>query len=272
LKEGQLSDADSSELRLLVAEAVAREAGVHARRRFLDSSFKVGLKGPHDFLTEVDGETEEMIAGRLLQIFPRDGFLGEETRGRAARDGGALWVVDPIDGTSNFVRGVAHFCTSIACVFGGKVEVGVIYDPMRDELFSARRGGGAHLNGAAISPSNATVLLNTSVEVGWSARHGAETYLDLVRRVALAGAAPARSGSGALGIVYVAVGRRDGYVEQHMKPWDCLAALVIVREAGGYVSDFLAGDGLAKGNPILASAPGVKEALISAVALEGIVL
>lgn len=265
-----MSDAELSEMRLLAAEAVAREAGALARRRFLDSSFKVRLKGPQDYLTEVDGETEDLIAGRLLQVFPRDGFLGEETKGRPAGESGALWVVDPIDGTSNFARGVAHFCISIACAVNGKIEVGVIYDPMRDELFSARRGGGAHLNGEAIRPSKATALVNTSVEVGWSARHGVETYLDLVRRVALAGAAPARSGSGALGIVYVAAGRRDGYVEQHMKPWDCLAAMLIVREAGGYVSDFLAGDGLAKGNPILASAPGLREALISAVAIEGI--
>ncbi|MBV8107957.1 MAG: inositol monophosphatase, partial [Hyphomicrobiales bacterium] len=206
----------------------------------------------------------------LLQVFPRDGFLGEETKGRPIGDSGALWVVDPIDGTSNFARGVAHYCVSMACVREGEVEVGVIYDPMRDELFSARRGGGAHLNGQAIRASDATALLNASVEVGWSARHGVEKYLDLVRRVALAGAAPARSGSGALGIVYVAAGRRDGYVEQHMKPWDCLAAMLIVREAGGYVSDFLAGDGLARGNPILASAPGLKEALVSAVAIEGI--
>ena len=265
-----MSEADSSEMRLLAAAAVAREAGALARRRFLDSSFEVRLKGPHDYLTEVDGETEELIAGRLLQVFPCDGFLGEETTGRPAGDSGALWVVDPIDGTSNFARGVAHFCVSIACLRGGEVEVGVIYDPIRDELFCARLGGGARLNGEAIRPSNATTLLNTSVEVGWSARHGVERYLDLVRRVALAGAAPLRSGSGALGIVYVAAGRRDGYVEQHMKPWDCLAAMLIVREAGGYVSDFLAGDGLAKGNPILAAAPGLREALMSAVAIEGI--
>ena len=267
-----MAGADWSELRLFAAQAVAREAGAFARTRFLGSSFTIGYKGPHDYVTEVDREAEELIAGFLHQGFPGDGFMGEETKGRAAGRGGAIWVVDPIDGTANFARGVPRFCVSVACVLEGRVEVGVVYDPMRDELFSARSGRGASLNGAAIRVSNATALADSSVEVGWSARKGAAKYLDLVRAVALAGANPYRSGSGAIGIAYVAAGRRDGYVEQHMQPWDCLAAIIIVREAGGYVSDFLAGDGLIKGNPIIACAPGLKAALTGAVPLDGIVL
>jgi len=267
-----MKDADPMQMRLLAAEAVAREAGTLARRRFLDASFKVQFKGPQDYLTEVDGETEELISSRLNEAFPQDGFIGEETTGRPPGGGGATWVVDPIDGTSNFARGVSHFCVSIACVAGGKVEVGVIYDPMRDELFSARRGGGARLNGAAIKPSGATALANSTVEIGWNMRSGVERYLDLVRRIALWGAAPFRIGSGALGVAYVAAGRRDGYVEYHINAWDCLAAILLVHEAGGYVSDFLSGEGLTKGNPLIACAPGVKEALISAAAIEGITL
>ncbi len=260
------------EMRLLAAQAMAREAGAVARRRFVDRSFKVGFKGPQDYLTEVDGETEELIASRLLRAFPSDGFIGEETKPRSADKGGAVWVVDPIDGTANFARGVAHFCVSIACVAGGKVEVGVIYDPMRDELFAARRGGGARLNGASISSSRAESLANASVEVGWNMRAGADQYLDLLRRVAVSGASPFRTGSGALGIAYVAAGRLDGFVEHHINAWDCLAGILLVSEAGGYVSDFLSGDGLARGNPLIACAPGVKDALISAAAIEGIVL
>ena len=264
--------ADPIEMRLLAAQAIAREAGAIARRRFLNSSFKVAFKGPQDYLTEVDGETEALIAGRLHSAFPDDGFIGEETKGRPAGEGGAVWVVDPIDGTANFAREIAHFCVSIACVVGRQIEVGVIYEPIRDELFAARRGSGARLNGAAIRPSEAAALANASVEVGWNTRAGARKYLDLVERVALAGAAPIRTGSGALGIAYVAAGRRDGYVEHHMNAWDCLAAILIVREAGGYASDFLAGDGLTKGNPIIACAPGLKDALVSAVAIKEIVL
>src|SRR3984957_16168590 len=129
------------DMRLLAAQAVAREAGAIARLRFLDQSFTVG-------------------------------FIGEESKGRPAGEGGAAWVVDPIDGTANFARAVPQFCVSIACVAAGKVEVGVIYDPMRDELFAARRGGGARLNGALIRASDATSLASSSVEIGWDGAAG----------------------------------------------------------------------------------------------------
>jgi myo-inositol-1(or 4)-monophosphatase len=267
-----MPDADPKRMRLLAAQAVAREAGALARRRFLDSSFKVGFKGPQDYLTEVDGETEDLISARLHEAFPNDGFIGEETAGRSGPEGAPVWVVDPIDGTANFARGVPHFCVSIGCVAAGKVEVGVVYDPMRDELFSASRGGGTRLNGAEIRPSDAAALTNSSVEVGWNMRAGVTKYLELLRRVTLFGAAPFRSGSGALGLAYVAAGRRDGFVEHHIHAWDCQAGILLVSEAGGYVSDFLAGEGLTKGNPLIACAPELKDALISAVAIEGIAL
>ncbi len=241
-----MKSANPMQLRLLAAQAVAREAGARVRRRFRESSFTVGFKGPQDYLTEVDGETEDLIAARLIEAFPLDGFIGEETSGRPTPQGGAVWVVDPIDGTANFARGVGHFCVSIACVLEGRIEVGVIYDPMQDELFSARRGGGAFVNGAPIKPSEATSLANATIEVGWNMRAGASKYLDLVRRVALWGAAPFRTGSGALGIADVAAGRRDGFIEHHIIAWDCLAAILLVQEAGGYVSQFLAGEGLAR--------------------------
>jgi len=258
------------DMRLLAAQAVAREAGAMARRRFLDRSFTVGFKGRQDFLTEVDGETEALIAQRLLEIFPSDGFIGEESKARPAGEGGAAWVVDPIDGTANFARGVPHFCVSIASVAAGKVEVGVIYDPVRDELFAARRDGGARLNGALIRASGASSLANSAVEVGWNLRAGPEQYVALLRRIASTGASPSRTGSGALAIAYVAAGRLEGFVEHHIHAWDCLAGIMLVTEAGGYVSDFLSGDGLAKGNALIACAPGVRDALIAAAAFEGV--
>jgi myo-inositol-1(or 4)-monophosphatase len=259
-------------MRLLAAQAVAREAGAMARLRFLDQSFTVGFKGPQDFLTEVDGETEAFIAERLLQVFPTDGFIGEESKARPAAEGGAAWVVDPIDGTANFARAVPHFCVSIACVAAGKVEVGVIYDPMRDELFSARRGGGARLNGALIHASATSELASSAIEVGWNTRAGPQQFVDLLLRVASTGASPSRTGSGALALAYVAAGRRDGFVEHHINAWDCLAGILLVTEAGGYVNDFLRGDGLTKGNPLVACAPGLKDALIGAAAFEGVTI
>ncbi|HLY00457.1 MAG TPA: inositol monophosphatase family protein, partial [Roseiarcus sp.] len=257
-------------LRLLAAEAVAREAGAIARRRFLDRSFTVGFKGPQDFLTEVDGETEAFIAERLLKVFPGDGFIGEESKARPAGAGGAAWVVDPIDGTANFARGVPHFCVSIACVASGRVEVGVIYDPMRDELFAARLGAGARLNGASTQASGQTSLAGSAVEVGWNMRAGAGQYVDLLRRIASSGASPYRAGSGALALAYVAAGRLDGYVEHHMHAWDCLAGILLASEAGGYVNDYLRAGGLTHGAPIIACAPGVKGALVETAAFEGV--
>jgi myo-inositol-1(or 4)-monophosphatase len=256
------------DMRLLAAQAVAREAGAMARRRFLDQSFTVGFKGPQDFLTEVDGETEAFIAERLLKIFPSDGFIGEESKARPSGEGGAAWVVDPIDGTANFARSVPHFCVSIACVAANKVEVGVIYDPMLDELFSCQRGGGARLNGAPMRVSAMSELAKSAIEVGWNMRASADDYVDLLRRVARTGAAPFRTGSGALALAYVAAGRLDGYVEHHMHAWDCSAGILLVSEAGGYVNDYLGAGGLARGAPIIAAAPGVKDALIAAAAFD----
>jgi myo-inositol-1(or 4)-monophosphatase len=258
------------DMRLLAAEAVAREAGAMARRRFLDRSFTVGFKARQDYLTEVDGETEAFIAKRLLQVFPSDGFIGEESKARPPVEGGAAWVVDPIDGTANFAHAVPHFCVSIACVAGTKIEVGVIYDPMRDELFSGRRGAGARLNGAPMRASSLSSLANSSVEVGWNLRASADQYVELLRRIVVTGAAPFRAGSGALALAYVGAGRLDGYVERHIHAWDCLAGILLASEAGAYVNDYLSAGGLAKGAPLIACAPGIKDALIAAAAFEGV--
>jgi myo-inositol-1(or 4)-monophosphatase len=266
-------DAAALQNRFLAACAVAREAGALARRRFLDrESFTVGFKGPQDFITEVDGEVERLIQSRLIAVFADDGFIGEEGDGLIGKAGAPVWVVDPIDGTSNFARGTPHYCVSIACVFGRAVEAGVIYDPMLDELFCARRGAGAWLNGMAMKAAATTDLAKATIEVGWNMRAGAGAFLALGGRIVATGAGVIRAGSGALGLAYVAAGRRDGYVENHINAWDCLAGNLLVAEAGGYVSDFLAGEGLRKGNPLIACAAGVKPALVQAAAIEGIVL
>jgi myo-inositol-1(or 4)-monophosphatase len=268
-----MADANEWQTRFNGACAIAREAGLLARRRFLDKgSFTVRLKGRQDFLTEADGETERLIQSRLAQCFPADGFLGEEGGGVAGAQGAPLWVVDPIDGTSNFARGVPLFCVSIACIVDRSIEAGVIYDPMLDELFCARRGAGAWLNGVPMQIAETSDLGVAAIEVGWNTRYGPSRYVELVGRVVASGAAIIRSGSGALGLAYVAAGRRDGYVETHINSWDCLAGNLLVAEAGGYVSDFLAGEGLTKGNPLVACAPGVKDALLEVAAIEGLAI
>jgi myo-inositol-1(or 4)-monophosphatase len=264
---------DSRELglRLHAAAAVAREAGQIALRRFRDrKSFTVGLKGPQDFLTEVDGEVERFVAGRLHGLFPGDGFIGEEGEGRVAHQDAPTWVVDPIDGTANFARGLPHFCVSIALVGGGEPLAGAIYDPAVDELFVGGRGGGAFLNGEPVRVSAAPDMRSASIEVGWNARSGPEKYLGLLGRVVAAGAAPMRCASGALALAYVACGRSDAFIEHHINAWDCLAGIVLVREAGGYVSDFLGHDGLRKGNALLACTPALRDSLSGMAALEGV--
>ncbi len=266
-------DAHAMTTRFLAACALARAAGEIAKRRFLRRDlFTVAFKGPQDYLTEVDGEVERFVAARLHEAFPGDGFIGEEGDGRVGQPGQPIWVVDPIDGTANFARGAPHFCVSIAAVLEREVEIGVIYDPIVDELFACQRGAGATLNGEPMRVSATVDLKAASIEVGWNARFGAEAFLALIGRVVRTGSAPARAGSGALALAYVAAGRRDGYVASHIRAWDCLAGVALVREAGGYVSDFLAGEGLREGNPLVACAPGVKDALIATAAIEGLVI
>ena len=243
--------------RLLIACAVAHEAGALQRRRFLDRDAMIyKFKGPQDYITATDGEVEKLVRERLLSAFPGDTFLGEEDGGQVSDE---TWVVDPIDGTSNFARGIAHFCVSIAFVMEGKASLGVIYQPMSDELFSAATGVGAMLNGAPIYCSSVGTMDKALLEVGRASRQPQAEYLAMLDKVMRTGAGIRGAGSGALAIANVAAGRADACFETHMYSWDCLAGLVLVKEAGGRVNDFLAGDGLLKGNPIFASAPGIAE-------------
>ncbi|PSC03636.1 inositol monophosphatase [Alsobacter soli] len=246
--------------RLDRATEIAREAGTLMRRRFADRDSRAyAMKGHQDFLTAVDGEVETLVAGRLRQSFPEDGIIGEEHGATGRTDG--VWVVDPIDGTANFARGIAHFCISIAYVAAGEPVVGVIYDPVRDELFAAASGLGAALNGEAMRVSQAEDIRAASVECGWSMRRPVQDYIALCGRVMGAGAGLYRCGSGALGMAYVAAGRLDGYIELHINAWDVLAGVVLVREAGGRTNDFMGEGGLQRGAPILACAPGLAPAL-----------
>ena len=247
------------EQRYLAACGVAREAGLLIRRHYRErSAGKISFKGPQDFLTVVDGAVERLIIDRLGRAFPTDRFVGEEGGGSY---GARTWVIDPIDGTSNFARGMPHFCTSIALVEAGKPMIGVIYDPIADELFAARRGGGATVNGRPMRVSSATDIRRCTIEIGWSTRRPVDAYAGTVQRILAAGGGFHRSGSGALGIAYVADGRNDGYFEAHINAWDALAGLVMVREAGGWANDFLAGDALRQGNAVLACTPGLRAML-----------
>lgn len=252
-------------VRRLVAETVAREAGKLALERFRSRRFTVEAKDTQDFVSEVDKETEVLIRSRLAAVFPEDGFIGEESGGAPKR---VSWVVDPIDGTANFVRGVSFWCVSIGLAVDGKASVGVIYDPNLDELYSAALGQGATLNGVSMRVSGTGEPEKAIVSVGFSYRRPINTNVDVIYNLLEKNCVYRMQGAGALAMALVASGRLDGYVESHINAWDVLAGLVLVGEAGGYVNDFLAGDGLTRGNPILACTPELIDFLRQASGLD----
>lgn len=246
--------------RLEAAIAAAREGGEIARAAFQARPAGAALtfKGHQDYITETDGRVEELVRSRLLKAFPADAFFGEESGGTVGDD---VWVVDPIDGTSNFARGIPHFAVSIAFVSRGRIEIGVVYNVMLDELYVAARGRGATRNGRPLKVSGCTDLRQAAVEAGWSPRVPLERYLALFAALMHTGAGVRSSGSGTLGLCYVADGRLDGYCEQHINSWDVLAGLLLIAEAGGWVNDFLANDGLRQGNRVLACTPALRDEL-----------
>ena len=245
---------------------VAREAGELARHLFLDRDrLAVTMKGAQDYLTAADTAVEKFVVDRLASLCPGDAVLGEE--GGRHGSGEAIWVIDPIDGTENFAHGIGHFCVSIAFVTGREVRLGALAAPMYGELYLARRGRGATLNGRPMRVSATAEMARSVIELGWSARRPTAAYTKLVERVLATGATFRRVGSGALGLAYVADGRTEAYCELHINSWDALAGILLIEEAGGWVNDFLAGDGLMQGNEIIAATPRIRDALVAATSI-----
>jgi myo-inositol-1(or 4)-monophosphatase len=207
-----------------------------------------------------DRSCEDLIVAGLSALFPHDSFLGEE--GGTRNPGGeAVWVIDPIDGTHNFLTGVPFWCVSLALVVDGEGVLGLIYHPAEDELFSARSGAGAFLNGAPMSVSKETELARARLCIGFSYRRPVSNHVRAIETLLSSHCEYLRLGSGALGLAYTAAGRFDGYWEHHTNAWDAAAGIVLVREAGGWTNDFLAGGGLATGNEILATTPDLAATL-----------
>jgi myo-inositol-1(or 4)-monophosphatase len=234
--------------RLDFCRELARDAGRLAHRAFGRSA--TSTKGRHDVVTAMDREVERFIRGAIVGRYPSDAIIGEEEGGGS---GDRLWLIDPIDGTANYARGLPHYCVSIGYLERGVPTVGAIYDPSHDWLYAAARGEGAWRDGERLAVSGTAELGAATVECGWSTRRPAADYTALVGRVLEAGAAIRRAGSGALGLADVAAGRVEAYCELHINAWDCAAGILLVREAGGRASDFFAGDGIAAGNPLIAT-------------------
>jgi myo-inositol-1(or 4)-monophosphatase len=244
------------DVRFDAARRLVSEAGSIAMRSWRQSGPSTAtLKGAQDWLTAADGAVERFLSESLAALFPNDGFQGEE--GGTARQGALHWLVDPIDGTANFARGSPRFCVSLGLLDGRVPLIGAIMAPAMGELFAARLNGGATVNGKPIRAAETSDLSHAVIECGWSHRRPAAQFAALLQRIVEAGAAPRTAGSGTLGLADVAAGRSDGYIELHINVWDVAAALALLREAGAHVSRFLDGDGVVRGNPILACAPGL---------------
>ncbi|KAA8998054.1 inositol monophosphatase [Affinibrenneria salicis] len=237
--------------RLQQAVELIGQAGKMALRAFQQiSPEQIQYKGPQDFLTQTDTEIEIYLKQQLRQHFPMDEVLGEETGGELSD---SMWVLDPIDGTANFARGIPHFCLALAYLLQGKTQFGIILDPCHQDLYIAQLGRGATLNGRPVRVSATETFSVASLELGWSARIANARYLSLLDGLMRAGGNVRRGACGALGLAWVATGRTDAYLELHMNPWDCLAGMLLVSEAGGAINDYLAAGGLERGGKVVVS-------------------
>jgi myo-inositol-1(or 4)-monophosphatase len=260
----------SVDARYRFLQRLARSAGTLARdfwnRR---DTLVVESKGPQDFVSRADREVETFIRQELAEAFPGDGFLGEETASSFVAGAHRLWIVDPIDGTHNFLRGIPYWNVSIAYAENGVRTLGAVYDPPHDELFHARRGEGAWRSSAAgdkrLAVAGTTSLAGAFVAIGHHDRYADPRY-DAIRRTLMGtGTAFRNFGSGALQLAHVADGRLDAFVELELSSWDAMAGLLLVEEAGGFAAPFPGPKGLTAKAPVVATAPGIADAMMALV-------
>ncbi|TSE19052.1 Inositol-1-monophosphatase [Tepidimonas alkaliphilus] len=228
---------------LNVAVKAARAAGAIINRASLDvETLRVGTKQANDFVTEVDHAAEAAIIDTLLTAYPDHGIWAEESgrRDGKGRGKGHVWIIDPLDGTTNFIHGFPVYCVSIALMVDGRLEQAVIYDPTRNDLFTASRGRGAYLNERRIRVARRTRLSDCLLSTGFPFRPGDayDTYLKLFADMLPRVAGVRRPGSAALDLAYVAAGFADGFFEMGLSPWDVAAGALLVMEAGGLVGNF----------------------------------
>jgi myo-inositol-1(or 4)-monophosphatase len=225
------------------AAAAALEAGEIIRDMY-KNPHRIRLKGAIDLVTEADLASEEVILGVLAQQFPGANVLAEESRSAYEKiPAGPVWIVDPLDGTTNFAHGFPYFCVSIAFSVDTVSQVGVIYCPVQDELFCAWLGGGAWLNGCRVNVSRREVLIESLVATGfpYDIPANLEQVMAQLSRVLPVVRDVRRAGAAALDLAYVACGRLDGFWEINLKPWDTAAGQLLVEEAGGCVTNFKGG-------------------------------
>ena len=252
---------------LNIAVRAARAAGeVIIRSLNRLESLTITSKGRNDFVSEVDHAAEAEIIKLIRKHYPSHAFLAEES-GRTG-DNDTVWIIDPLDGTTNFLHGFPTFSVSIACQMKGRLEHGVVYDPISQEIFSASRGGGAHLDNRRIRVSKQRGLEGALIGTGFPYRANAkymDSYLAMLRAVMENTAGVRRPGSAALDMAYVAAGRTDGFWEIGLSPWDTAAGTLLIQEAGGLIGTLTGGEYTQGGN-VLAGSPKVYAALLELLA------
>jgi myo-inositol-1(or 4)-monophosphatase len=227
---------------LNVAVKAARAAGAIINRAALDvEAVRISQKQLNDFVTEVDHASEKVIIETLLGAYPGHGILAEESGSEhGARDSECVWIIDPLDGTTNFIHGFPVYCVSIALAIRGKVEQAVIFDPSRNDLFTATKGRGAYCNDRRLRVSKRIRLSECLLSTGFPFRPGDnfKSYLNMMGDVMQVTSGLRRPGAAALDLAYVAAGFTDGFFEKGLKPWDVAAGSLLVTEAGGLVGNF----------------------------------
>jgi myo-inositol-1(or 4)-monophosphatase len=258
--------------RYTFACTIARKAGALAldfwNRR---DELVIELKGPGDFVSVADREVENLLRRELAAAFPGDRFLGEETAPDFAGQFDRCWVIDPIDGTHNFLRGIPYWNVAIAYVENARAQIGVVFDPTQNELFHAIRGGGAWCDSRSSSKRLQTAttasLAGAYVAFGHHDRAPDYAYLEIRRRMMDSGVAMRNFGSAALQLAHVAAGRLDGFIELQLSIWDAIGGLALVEEAGGYAAPFSPSRATEK-VACLACAPGIADALVDLTGVE----
>jgi myo-inositol-1(or 4)-monophosphatase len=247
--------------------AVSRQAADAAGAllcRYWQQPKEIAYKGAIDLVTSLDRESERMIVGLLQKNFPEHSILAEEETHHIGDSSTYRWIIDPLDGTTNFAHGYPQFCVSIGLEHEGKIILALVYDPLRREYFEARIGGGAALNGAAIQVSAVAELDKSLLATGfpYDRRDHPDFYLSFFKAFMLRSQGIRRNGSAALDLCYVACGRIDGFWELKLRPWDVAAGALIVTEAGGKLSDFSGNPFSIAGSETLASNGAIHEEML----------
>lgn len=252
---------------LNIAVSAARQAGeIIIRHMEQVDRLKITAKSSHEYFSEVDIKAEQAIINAIHKAYPEHGILAEES-GYQEGDEESVWIIDPLDGTSNYLHGFPFFSVSIALKVKNRIEHGVIYDPLRHECFAASRGRGARLNDRRIRVSKQTLLSSALLGTGVPFRNLelAQRYLPSFEAMMGKCAGVRRTGSAALDLAYVASGRIDGFWELGLRPWDIAAGSLLIREAGGLISDVQGGDDFLQSGDVVAGTPKVFKTLLQTI-------